>query len=412
MSDSPTGKLYLGVAYNKSTATESTNYSDYSWSLIKGDKGDRGATGAAGPQGATGPQGIKGDKGATGAQGPTGATGNGIKSITYTYTRTTSQTAPAASSITSTTMPTLDAANKYLWQKEVITYTNNQQQTTVLLLAVYGDRGATGAKGDKGATGATGPQGVKGDKGATGAQGPTGPQGVKGNDGKGIKSTSVTYQIWSNGTSTPTGTWSSTPPKTTADKPYLWTRTIITYTDGSTSPPSYSVGSTPEGVEEKVDKNIRDQIASSEKTIEESYKALINQTARDITGIVEKLQKETTDNSTTISQFSTNLKMTTDGLSVTKSAITTLKDAVNGKVDSNELKQYLDWDGDNLILSTSANKFKCMLSNTELGFYQGKTKVAWISNEELYVLKAIIAKSIGCGNFLFVDEGDLGLSLI
>ena len=53
-----------------------------------------------------------------------------------------------------------------------------------------------------------------------------------------------------------------------------------------------------------------------------------------------------------------------------------------------------------------------MLSNTELGFYQGKTKVAWISNEELYVLKAIIAKSIGCGNFLFVDEGDLGFSLI
>ena len=258
-------------------------------------------------------------------------------------------------------------------------------------------------------------KGAQGDKGATGAKGdigPQGPQGVKGNDGKGIKSTSVTYQIWSNGTSTPTGTWSSTPPKTTADKPYLWTRTIITYTDGSTSPPSYSVGSTPEGVEEKVDKNIRDQIASSEKTIEESYKALINQTARDITGIVEKLQKETTDNSTTISQFSTNLKMTTDGLSVTKSAITTLKDAVNGKVDSNELKQYLDWDGDNLILSTSANKFKCMLSNTELGFYQGKTKVAWISNEELYVLKAIIAKSIGCGNFLFVDEGDLGFSLI
>ena len=68
------------------------------------------------------------------------------------------------------------------------------------------------------------------------------------NDGKGIKSTSVTYQIWSNGTSTPTGTWSSTPPKTTADKPYLWTRTVITYSD-STQSTSYSVGSTPEGIQ-------------------------------------------------------------------------------------------------------------------------------------------------------------------
>lgn len=189
MSDSPIGKLYLGVAYNKSTATESTNYSDYSWSLIKGEKGDRGATG---PQGVQGPQGVKG---ATGPQGVQGNAGNGIKSIAYTYARTTSQTAPAASAITSTTMPTLDATNKYLWQKEVITYTNNQNQTTVLLLAVYGDRGATGAKGDKGATGergptgATGPQGPQGNTGATGPKGPqgekgaTGPQGPQGAQG-------------------------------------------------------------------------------------------------------------------------------------------------------------------------------------------------------------------------------------
>lgn len=174
MSDSPAGKLYLGVAYNKSTATESTNYSDYSWSLIKGEKGDRGATGATGPKG---------------ADGASGATGNGIKSITYTYARTTSQTAPAASTITSTTIPTLDATNKYLWQKEVITYTNNQNQTTVLLLAVYGDRGAKGDKGatgERGPTGATGPQGIKGDIGPQGPQGDTGargPQGAQGDTG-------------------------------------------------------------------------------------------------------------------------------------------------------------------------------------------------------------------------------------
>ena len=443
---------YIGT-YTDFVEADSTLVSSYTWAKIKGAQGDKGATGATGPQGIQGPQGVKGEtglqgpKGATGPQGPKGADG---KSPTVSVSKSGNTTTITVNNPdgTKTSQTVKDGTNgtpgkdgatgktTYFHVKYSNdggkTFTSNSGETVGDYIGTYTDfveadstlvssytwAKIKGAQGDKGATGATGPQGiqgpqgVKGDKGATGAQGPTGPQGVKGNDGKGIKSTSVTYQIWSNGTSTPTGTWSSTPPKTTADKPYLWTRTIITYTDGSTSPPSYSVGSTPEGVEEKVDKNIRDQIASSEKTIEESYKALINQTARDITGIVEKLQKETTDNSTTISQLSTNLKMTTDGLSVTKSAITTLKDAVNGKVDSNELKQYLDWDGDNLILSTSANKFKCMLSNTELGFYQGKTKVAWISNEELYVLKAIIAKSIGCGNFLFVDEGDLGFSLI
>ncbi len=45
MSDDPSGKTYIGLAYNKTTAAESTDASDYTWSLIKGDKGDTGAAG-------------------------------------------------------------------------------------------------------------------------------------------------------------------------------------------------------------------------------------------------------------------------------------------------------------------------------------------------------------------------------
>lgn len=67
-------------------------------------------------------------------------------------------------------------------------------------------------------------------------------------DGRGIASTTVEYQASTSGTTVPTGTWSSTPPKTTADKPYLWTRTVITYSDNTQST-SYSVGSTPEGIQ-------------------------------------------------------------------------------------------------------------------------------------------------------------------
>ena len=46
MSDSPTGKLYIGLAYNKTTSTESNTASDYTWALFKGDKGETGAAGA------------------------------------------------------------------------------------------------------------------------------------------------------------------------------------------------------------------------------------------------------------------------------------------------------------------------------------------------------------------------------
>ena len=207
--------------------------------------------------------------------------GRGVKSTTVEYQASISGTT-VPTGTWSTTIPSV-AQGSYLWTKTTTNYTSGSP-TIGYSVARMGVNGAKGDKGDKGATGSQGPQGLKGetgsqgpqglkgdrgpqgiqgpqgvqgatgakgDKGATGDRGPTGatgPQGVKGNDGKGIKSTSVTYQIWSNGTSTPTGTWSSTPPKTTADKPYLWTRTVITYSDNTQST-SYSVGSTPEGIQ-------------------------------------------------------------------------------------------------------------------------------------------------------------------
>lgn len=157
---------------------------------------------------------------------------------------------------------------------------------------------------------------------------------------------------------------------------------------------------------------VNDKIAASEKTTEDNYKSLINQTANDISALVQKVQKETDANSTSISEMSTNFKVTADGLSATKSAVQTLIDAVNGTVSKEELQQYIRWNGGDLELGNSVQPFRCKLSNTELAFYQNEDKVAWISNKELYILKAIIAQSIGCGNFMFIDEGDLGFSLI
>ena len=63
--------------------------------------------------------------------------------------------------------------------------------------------------------------------------------GAKGDTGNGIESTAITYQSSTSNTTAPTGTWSSTIPSVAAGS-YLWTRTIITYTDNTTST-SYSV---------------------------------------------------------------------------------------------------------------------------------------------------------------------------
>jgi len=92
MSDDPTGKKYMGIAYNKTTPTESANYGDYSWSLIQGPKGDQG------PQGPQGVQGPKGEDGQTlytwikYADSPTSGmsdTPDGKKYIGLAYNKTT-----------------------------------------------------------------------------------------------------------------------------------------------------------------------------------------------------------------------------------------------------------------------------------------------------------------------------------
>lgn len=99
-----------------------------------------------------------------------------------------------------------------------------------------------------GATGSTGAQGPQGIRGETGAQGPQGEKGETGAAGRGIKSTSITYLTGTSATSAPSGTWLSSPPQADPSNPYLWTRTIVTYTDDSTST-SYSVGSSIDGIE-------------------------------------------------------------------------------------------------------------------------------------------------------------------
>lgn len=71
-------------------------------------------------------------------------------------------------------------------------------------------------------------------------KGATGAQGDKGETGNGIKSSTVTYQKSSSGTTIPTGTWSTTIPSVGAGE-YLWTKTTLTYTDNTTED-SYSVG--------------------------------------------------------------------------------------------------------------------------------------------------------------------------
>ena len=184
---------------------------------------------------------IKGEQGATGPQGPAGSSGRGIKTITEYYLISSAKTGiTTASSGWSTSVPTMTATNKYLWNYEKFTFTDNTTATTTpKIIGIYGDKGTTGAtgpqgpQGNAGATGPKGPQGATGPKGPQGATGATGPQGATGN---GIKSITNYYLATASGSgvSASTSGWTTTVQAITASKKYLWNYEVVTYTNGST----------------------------------------------------------------------------------------------------------------------------------------------------------------------------------
>ena len=87
-----------------------------------------------------------------GVYGNTGNTGKGISSVTEYYLATASSSnVTTSTSGWATTMQTLTATNKYLWNYELITYTDNTTYTVnPVIIGVYGDKGDKGNQGDKG----------------------------------------------------------------------------------------------------------------------------------------------------------------------------------------------------------------------------------------------------------------------
>ena len=136
-----------------------------------------------------------------GANGADGKDGVSVKTITTTYQAGTSGTTPPTGTWL-TTPPTV-AENQFLWTKIEITLDNGTKSTGYSV----GKMGAQGQPGEKG------------------------DPGAPGTPGNGIKSSSVTYQVSTSGTTTPTGTWVSTPP-TVPQGQYLWTRTVLTFDNG------------------------------------------------------------------------------------------------------------------------------------------------------------------------------------
>lgn len=270
-------KLYIGQ-YTDFEDQDSTDPGRYSWTKVKGDTGEAGPQGPQGDPGEEGAQGPQGDPGTPGVgisaiteyylataastgvttstsgwttkvqstdptkrylwnyevttfsdgstkitdpviigvHGATGADGKGIKSIVEWYLVTSEPTGVTPSTAGWKTTPdATTATNRYLWNYEIVTYTDNT--TTQTTPAIIGTHGATGSQGPQGPAGAPGSQG---------------PQGPAGSTGKGLVSVVDEWYVSTSSTSQQGGSWSTDFPTIPSGR-YLWHRQRMTWSDKS-----------------------------------------------------------------------------------------------------------------------------------------------------------------------------------
>ncbi|MBX0358915.1 phage tail spike protein [Halobacillus sp. Nhm2S1] len=224
MTDDPTGKEYIGLGYNKSTPSEGTDSTAYTWAKMKGEEGPQGPQGERGLQGPRGDQGIQGLTGEDGTSSYThiayadSADGSANFSISnsdrdfmgmyvdtnpmdstdpnkYNWTRTKGikgdqgipgptgddgltsylHIAYATNSSGTSGFSTTTSTNKtYIGQYTDFTPADSNDPTKYIWTKIKGDKGDTGATGSQGPQGERGLQGPKGDQGI---QGPPGEDG-------------------------------------------------------------------------------------------------------------------------------------------------------------------------------------------------------------------------------------------
>ena len=216
-----------------------------------------------------------------------------------------------------------------------------------------------------------------------------GAKGDTGASGKGIKSTAIAYQLSASQTKAPTGTWLSSPPKTDIATPYLWTRTVITYTDNTTST-SYGVSSTWTPALE----DLKTRISDAETAISNNAKEIKLKASRDeVTAI--------SDNLKVLTKTSTEFKQTVEGWQLNWDKLISTD---NAEVASHQ--DYITFDKGDIILGESSNDLKLKITNDSIQFKgTSNTKVtpdsdatAWITGKTFHISDGEIRNSLKFGD--------------
>lgn len=246
-------------------------------------------------------------------------------------------------------------------------------------------------------------------------------------DNKAIESVTIYYCVSTDGKNPPSSGWQTDMPEWVSDS-YIWQKEEITYSDDSTSEttPHVIKGSLSSEIYQGInapsdttliwlntnDNNFyryqngewtqisdeSDYINSSVSQVNNQLSATIEQLATGINSQVSNITTIINETEQTVTDISSQLKQTDSSLSFITSQVESVTDQLTGLVSTNELQQYLRFKDGILSIGTSNSIFQMQLSNSELSFWQGSNKVAWINNNELHITSAVVTTSVVIGD--------------
>ena len=178
---------------------------------------------------------------------------------------------------------------------------------------------------------------------------------------------------------------------------YTWIRTTSLMTDGTykyTKPKLYNV------VQEQVEQMLED--AKSEITTK------LEKGDKDISSTVNEIQTIMNQNIEAIKNLRSSVTQNSSSITAETKKLLEITNKITGLTTKEEISQWARYEDGVLTLGESNSPFSVKLSTTELGFYESGTRIAYISNQQLHISKAVILEKIQLGTFILEYDENVG----
>jgi hypothetical protein len=390
------GALYFGVRTD-TVEEDSTVYSDYAWSRLKGDKGDTGPAGKDGTDGTPGKDGTNGKDGTDGKDGTS----------SYVHIKYADVASPTDSQMTETPSAYIGicvdnnladptTASSYSWSKwqgkdgtDGIPGDPGKDGTSTYVHFAY----ASSADGQEGFS--TTPfagalyVGVRTDntQADSTVYSDYAWSRLKGEDGVGFAEVAVEYYLSTSQDALVDGDWQEAPPVITPGT-YLWSRNKITYTDGTVR---YT---------DPVLDDIRTLIHEQNTTIDQQQNAILaavkdayvdKETMRELSSAVSTLRQ-------TAEGFSVELEKRDRAISDGRAAQDDL---------ASEIHKYLTFSESGVSMGSSDSPVKLHLDNDVLEFLKNNYPELWLEEDGVHAHSIYADKSFQLGRvgIMVTDDG-------